>query len=356
MIEEGTKQKILFALRFGGAKDIEWALNFLLDLTFTTPHHLPISTTPMLLELLLDHGRPYIQHHEDKQRSNKKAKDDALSSLMDMDTGDDMHSPEKWDRLKKVLHVVRNYSTLEFDAMKMASHSVLKDLIIKALEISLQTGSLEIGRYSIDILDKMASHIPLAGPDDPWIPCLTSLIYAQDRYLVVASIRALTVIGMCDLNQLFLANNTQVISCIAQNLLASDEEMVGVSLEYLYQQVCISAECRSQMLSAYNGAYVGLLVDKVQSFSKYYVAKLIKEDPATMATTPNNSANSNTMLQPLSPSGSSISGSSSGTCSTTNSMVGGPTSSFLIPGCHYPSVPDLTSYTTLDEPFRCLGW
>ncbi|KAI8341797.1 hypothetical protein BC941DRAFT_414488 [Chlamydoabsidia padenii] len=356
IIEEGLKQRVLFALRFGSTKDIDWALNYLLDLTFTTPHHLPISTTPMLLELLLDHGRPYIKQQEEKQENDNQSKDDALSSLMDMDTGDDTQSTVKWDRLKKVLHVIRNYSTMEFDAMKMATHELLKDLIIKTLEISLRSGLLEIGRYSIDIVDKMASHIPLAGPGDPWIPCLTQLIYSQDRYLVVASIRALTVIGMCDLNQLFLANNTQVISCIAQNLLAVDEEMVGVSLEYLYQQVCISAECKSQMLSAYDGAYVGLLVDKVQSSSKYYVAKLIKEDSVTAATTPTNNSNNSAVLQPLSPSGSSISGSSSGTCSTTNSIAGGPISSLSLPGSHYSSVPDLTSYTTLDEPFRCLGW
>ncbi|CAO3594230.1 unnamed protein product [Absidia cylindrospora] len=352
LLEESVKQKILFALRFGSDKDIDWALHFLLDLTFTTPHHLPISTTPMLMELLLDHGRPYIKHQQ-KQHSgdSKNSSCDALSSLMDMD--DDNESTVKYDRLKKVLHVIRNYSTMEPDATAMATHVLLKELLIATLDLSTLQGNLELSRYCVDIVEKMTAHIPLAGPDDLWIPCLTKLIYAQDPYVVVASIRSLTVIGMCDLNQLFLANNNQVIACIAQNLLATDEEMVGVSLEYLYQQVYISAECKSQMLSAYGGAYVALLVEKVQSTSKYYVSKLIKEEIATAATSPN----SNFMLQPLSPSGSSSSSSSSsGISSTASSIIGAPTSSLSVPGGQYGSVPDLTNYSTLDEPFRCLGW
>ncbi|KAI8097525.1 uncharacterized protein BX664DRAFT_276310 [Halteromyces radiatus] len=355
ILEEGKKQKILFALRFGDDKDIDWALNFLLDLTYTTPQSLPVSNTPMLVELLLEQGQLFLRQKQpidstknSNSDNNNNNSNDTLSSLMDLDEDDE--STVKMDRLKKVLHIIRNYSTCKADSAMLSTHAILKELVIKTLDMSTLTGGLEIGRYCIDIVENMASDIPLAGPDDPWIPCLTKLIYAQDRYLVVASIRALTVIGMCDLNQLFLANNTQVMGCIAQNLLATDEELVGVSLEYLYQQVNISAECRSQMLSAYEGAYVGLLVNKLQFSVKYYVSKLIKDD-VTTATTP-----SSMTLQPLSPSGSSSSNSSISSVNTHNTAASNMIGGTIGLGNQHTPIPSLVEYSTLEEPFRCLGW
>jgi hypothetical protein len=334
----------LFALRFGGDKDVNWALTYLLDLTFSTPHHLLMSKTPTLIELLLDHGRPYIQHHEERQcdiscNSNSK---DALSSLM-MDTGDSNESTIKVDRLRMVLHIIRNYAMIDSEAANMATHGLLKELTIKVLDISVAAhGVMDIGRTCIDIVKKMATHLPLAGPDDPWIPCLSRLILAQDRYLVVASIRALTVVGMCDLNHLFLNDNTKVIAGVAQNLLSVDEELVGVSLEYIYQQVRASTDCRSQMLSAYGGAYVGVLVDKLRFLSKYYVAKLIQEDIPTTAKT----STSGFQQLPL-----SLGESTSRNCSWDE-----PTSSHFVSGSQHSPIPDLLRYATLDEPYRCLGW
>ncbi|CAO3629183.1 unnamed protein product [Cunninghamella echinulata] len=299
---------------------------------------------------------------------------DALSSIMDLIEEDDESSTIKLERMKKVMYIIRNYSTKENDAMLISNHRLLKETLIKTLDKCLfNVVNMAMGRCCIDIIDNMAAHIPLNGPDDEWIPCLTKLLLVQDRYIMVSSIKILTKIGTCDLNQLFLPNNEERVSCIAHHLLSSDEELVGVSMEYLYQQLSLSMECRSQFLSAYNGAYIGILVNKLLYRTKYYVNKLVKDDIMEV-TTPGLS------LQPSSPSNSSINGSdssggsnhggNSGTQSSASSVYGGPSTvstptastsetvlpPTTLPDCVYSSIPDMTNYTILEEPYRCLGW
>ncbi|KAI7903591.1 uncharacterized protein BX663DRAFT_433537 [Cokeromyces recurvatus] len=226
----------------------------------------------------------------------------------------------------KVLHILRNFSLITDFAPTLAKHKLVKEILIQGLQTSMSTGHVELGRHSMDVLENIAFHMELVSSKDPCLACVQTVVAAHDRYLVIGSIRTLTWFTMNKANHIFL-ESCPVITRISQLLLSNDEELVGTSLEYIYQHTKISLKCRSQFLtSPHSSAYIGLLISLLMTKSKYFCARFIHEDQeaASLPTPTHHSPPNNVLQQPQ------------------QAMI--------------PRVPDLTVYHNLDEPYRCLGW
>ncbi|KAI9244958.1 hypothetical protein BDA99DRAFT_448167 [Phascolomyces articulosus] len=301
--DEQVKQRILYSLQSSNEWDVEWALNYVVTISFERPEELRLDKTPLLLDLLLKWSNPYL---EDGRNNNPNP-------------------------ILKVLHILRNFSFLEVNARILASDIRLKSMIEKSLTLSTSK-NLDLGRHCIDVLENIAPFIQLNGPFDECIACLNNLLYTQERYLLIGTLRIFTQLCMTEGNQVCLISVSMATATrIAQWLVMNDEELVGTVLEYLYQYTRISADFRRQLLSAHSGADIGVLVSLLSIKSKYFSTKLLAADEASTL------------------EGSTPSSMSPASHTTDMDTTHEPHGSV-------PCVPNLTAYQQLDEPYRCLGW
>ncbi|KAI9019601.1 hypothetical protein CLU79DRAFT_243091 [Phycomyces nitens] len=335
--DANTKQRVLFALQFGTEKKIEWALDYILTVSFEWTDHLQLNTTPILLDMLVGLASPSLKQRPVDGKIVKPEGDnqndtifDIMNKTLNIKIIDEatQNSPTPLKRILKILHIIRNFSLVDINTPLLASSIRLNDMLLNCLELSLDPDYLELGRQSIDILVNIASTAPLAGPTDAYISCLANLIDSPDRHLIIGSVRTLTTMAQNDINREYLGVKLipRVTSRIIQLLLSNDEELIGTILEYLYQHALVSEIFCSQLLIAHSGAYVGLLVSLLSFRSKFFCPKIVRDDTEFLFQ-PQNS---------LSPSTGSM---SSMFCSS-----------------NVPYMPNLSAYQKLDEPYRCLGW
>ncbi|KAG1452809.1 hypothetical protein G6F46_007012 [Rhizopus delemar] len=311
------KDRILFALQFGRKSDIEWALNQVVQYSFECPQKIDLGTTPLLLETLISLAETGLMQLATAYHARQMN-----YSVIDQIMGENDHehhdsSPEL-STVLKVLHTLRNFSFIKECVIVLSHAQSVNNVILQSLEIALMAGHVEIGRHSVDILENIAPHIQLVSNEDPFLVSLYKLIAAHDRYMLIGSIRTLTWLSVSSENHTHLAHSP-VLELTSQMLLADDEELVGTVLEYTYQYVKISAECRREFLKLCHGGVFNLLIALLLTKSKYFTTRFVQQDWAL-----------------LSPDSAK--------------MFKGQTKSAI------PRMPDLTIYHNLDEPFRCLGW
>ncbi|KAF1802694.1 C2H2-type zinc finger transcription factor [Mucor lusitanicus] len=349
------KDRILFALQFGQRSDVEWALDEIVTMSFECPERLELNESPFLLQMLVSLAQPCLASHAADNALPTSAsdtlsimlQDDLESSPMSTTTecadfsineskcNDAMNNNNNSDTsaytdlgtlniILKVLHILRNFSFLSAYIPTLSEHALVKEILVQALQTSMSTGHVELGRHSMDVLENIAVHLRLESAQDPCLNCIYQVVASHDRYLVIGSIRTLTWLTINKENQASV-ESSPVMERISQMLLSDDEELVGTALEYIYQHTRVSVQCRTQFLtSPYSNAYIGLLISLLMTKSKYFCTRFIQED--TALPTPLPAATTSTPSQP-------------------------PQSQSVV-----PRVPDLTLYQKLDEPFRCLGW
>ncbi|KAL0082207.1 C2H2-type zinc finger transcription factor [Phycomyces blakesleeanus] len=336
--DANTKQRVLFALQFGTETKIEWALDYILTVSFEWTDHLQLNTTPILLDMLVSLASPSLkQKPVDAKIVKIEGNDnqtDTIEEIMNKTLNIKMideatqNSPTPLKRILKILHIIRNFSLVEINTSLLAGSVRLNDMLLSCLELSLDPDHLELGRQSIDILVNIASTAPLAGPTDAYISCLANLIDSPDRHLIIGSVRTLTNMAQNDVNREYLGVELipRVTSRIIQLLLSNDEELIGTILEYLYQHALVSEMFCSQLLAAHSGAYVGLLVSLLSFRSKFFCPKIVRDDI-------------DFLFQPQASFSPDVSSMSSMFCTS-----------------NVPYMPNLSAYQKLDEPYRCLGW
>ncbi|KAI8884662.1 hypothetical protein K501DRAFT_284719 [Backusella circina FSU 941] len=358
LFDKETKDKILFALRFGQRSNVEWALDHIVSLSFESPESLQLNDSPYLLDLLLSLAQPCLTTHAvdhilpsakeallSMLQDESKLKNSATANILleNISASSSTTLPlssalSTLDLVLKVFHILRNFSFLPASIPLLISNKLLKDILVQGLETSMSTGHFELGRHSIDVIENLASYTILQSDQDAYLLSLYRLALTQDRYLIIGSVRTLTLFFSIESNRVHL-RESPIVDHVTQMLLSSDEELVGTALEYIYQYTCISEECRTQFLSRYAGSYLGLLVTLLMTKSKYFNAR-------TLHGLPSDTSNDDFELPELKEERHS-----SCTLSRAEGIKGQDEEMKPI-----PTVPDLTVYHNLDEPFRCLGW
>ncbi|ORX48283.1 hypothetical protein DM01DRAFT_1338752 [Hesseltinella vesiculosa] len=285
-----TSQQILSALQFGEHTSVEWALTKLVTISFECPEEIRLDRHAELLESLLSIAEVSLQQSDEAE------------CMM--------------EHTLQILHILRNFSFLPENAKLLASSAKLKQMMIKNLVLSSSHYT-----HCIDVLENVARFIEI-GPSDNYILCLVSLVYTNERHVLLGSIRVLTMLSLNQNNQTALIpGSAQTAERILQLLVVHDEEVIGASLEYLYQYARISNAFRLQLLTAHSGADLGILVSLVMAKSKHFRPLILKD-------------NDNHASPPASPLSASL----------------------LSSHGEAPCIPNLTSYQELEEPYRCLGW
>ncbi|KAI8090156.1 uncharacterized protein B0P05DRAFT_529586 [Gilbertella persicaria] len=292
---ESTKQRILPRLQSSNQADVDWALNNIVTISYECPQKLLLNENPVLLDLLL-----------------KKTS----SCLQDTMFSESYSHTVAHKIILKILHIFRNFSFIDSNVRVLAANADVKQMLIKCLVMS------NSAHYShcIDILENMAPCIEL-GPFDSIIGCLHNLLmHVSERSVILGSIRILTILASsCAVNlHYLLPTSTQIASRVTQFLIANDEELIGASLEYLYQYSRLSVAFGQFLLELREGADIGIMVSLLMASCKYF-RPLLTQSPSNQK------------------------------------------DSFALEHRHHhhdsvPCMPNLASYQQLDEPYRCLGW
>ncbi|KAL0137490.1 hypothetical protein V8B55DRAFT_1528739 [Mucor lusitanicus] len=286
--DESAKRRVIPALQSSSQSDVEWALNNI---------KLLLVENPALLEALLQKAELCLQ--------------DTLFSKPD--TGAISHTT-----ILKILHIIRNFSFIESNTRVFAAHAGFKQMLIKCL---VMTNSSHYS-HCIDILENMTPFVEL-GPFDAIIGCLNSLLMnATERSVILGSIRILTMLASNSVSNLhyLLPTSSQVANRITQFLIANDEELIGVSLEYLFQYSRQSISFGQHLLALHDGADIGIMVSLLMTPCKFFRPLIVHQQDS-----PQRSSSGDSLF-------------------------------FTHQHGSVPCVPNLSSYQQLDEPYRCLGW
>ncbi|KAI9281905.1 hypothetical protein BY458DRAFT_498390 [Sporodiniella umbellata] len=294
--DEAAKSRILPTLESNNPAQVELALNKVVTISYECPQKLLLPDNTDLLKALLQKADVCLQN--------------LLFAHSDA---------EAQQTILKILHIMRNFSFIQSNIRTLAASADFKQMLIKCLVLP------DSSHYShcIDILENMTPFVEL-GPFDAIIGCLNNLLMtATERSVILGSIRILTLLAGSNANlHYLLPTSTQVAERVAQYLIANDEELIGVSLEYLYQYSRLSRHFSQQLLSLHSGADIGIMVSLLMTPAKYFVPMLGQDS------------------SPLHSPSLHILRHSHLTKHHGNS----------------PCVPNLESYQQLDEPYRCLGW
>lgn len=311
--DESTKRRMIPALQSPNPSDVEWALNNIVTISYECPQKLLLNENPALLEALLMKADKCLQN---TMFFNSTSSGSA-------DTTNNAHTI-----ILKILHTIRNFSFIESNTRVFAASAGFKQMLIKCL---VMTNSSHYS-HCIDILENMTPFVEL-GPFDSIIGCLNSLLTnATERSVILGSVRVLTMLASSSASNLhyLLPTSTAVANRITQFLIANDEELIGVSLEYLYQYSRHSVSFGQHLLALHEGADIAVMVSLLMAPCKYFRPTLVHTSPQDSPQRSN---------------------------STDSVFFGHPTQQQLHQ--HHgslPCVPNLSSYQQLDEPYRCLGW
>lgn len=287
--------------------EIDWAFNTLIKFSYAS-ENFSLDFIPTLIDLLLDFTVDFFQHQIEKSQTVT----DVFCSKAQQET---------YERVLQVFHILRNFSFLEMNIRRLAMHERLLFLLMKGIALPPSSQYGELSRHCLDILENIAPQVSLVSREDPYLTTMIHLLFTNDRAFILGSIRALTRVAVTETNERVLGYaDLNVIRRLAQFLMIDDEELAAATLEYLYQYSSLRGNFSAQLIRCYPGNLVGLLT----GFLSY-----------------------KSSLAP--PSVSAI-----------GTLHGVPAAQMIkLPentASQKPTIPDLTNYQYLDEPYRCLGW
>lgn len=287
--DERSKISLLSSLESQNRLDIDRALNTIVTISYESPQKLLMSENRTLLNALI--------------RITEHCLQETMFTVVDQSNAQ--------KTILKVLHIIRNFSFIESNIQVFASCGEFKQMLIKCLV----TKNSSHYSHCIDILENMAPFVEL-GPFDSVIGCLNNLLLSvTERSVILGSIRILTKLANKSTSNLhyLLPTSGQTSNRITQFLIANDEELIGTSLEYLYQYTTQSISFGQHLLSLHDGANISILVSLLMAPCKYFRTTVIhdhRSDPPFLRHKHGS----------------------------------------------LPCVPNLSLYQQLDEPYRCLGW
>ncbi|KAI8378016.1 uncharacterized protein BYT42DRAFT_614646 [Radiomyces spectabilis] len=314
-MDEEFRTRILLALKSCLPNEIDWAFNTLVKFSYAS-ENFSLDFMPVLVDLLLGFTDPFFEKHIEPAVANPKSPGEIdpviFSSKKDQ---------EMLERVLQVFHILRNFSFLEINIRRLAHHEKLRHLLMLGIALPPSSPYVELTRHCLDILENIAPQVTVSSPNDSYLTVMTYLLFTNDRALILGSIRSLTRVAVTEFNERVLGiANSAIIGRMAQFLLLDDEELAAATLEYLYQYSGLRGNFAAQLVKEYPGNLIGLLTGYLS-----YKSTL------------------------LPPSGS-LTGTIHGIPAVQANHVPVPSKP------QAPTIPDLTNYAHLDEPYRCLGW
>ncbi|KAH8548185.1 hypothetical protein BGW37DRAFT_507757 [Umbelopsis sp. PMI_123] len=294
--------------------DVQSAMVYLLKLSFELPENITKDYLAAIIHALIPFAQPVFS--DPKLRPGQSDLMDTDFDAMDTSEGTESNTtPVDLGLAFDAFRILRNLSFVESDAEFMASNTIIRNMVLAGLMLPTNTKYVELTQHSLDILDNISSHVKSPEGDD-YVANLLKLLFSNDREIIIGVLKALTYLAIQKTDHYpFLADHTEHVKRLIQLLLIDDEDLVTRTLEFFYVYTSAWPDFTTQLLHMYPGNGISLLT----SFLTYDSSKPAY---ANQAASPSSDLSDTTDL-----------------CQDRS--------------C---SIPSLTHYQDMDEPYRCLGW
>jgi hypothetical protein len=254
-LQGGWQNRLALALKSNLPNEIDWAFNKLIKLSYQ--HNFYVGYIPSLPETLLEHAAPFFdQLHLNTSPTNFETTLVPGVDLFQMPRMSEMaffnikESAILLERVLQVLHVIRNMSFMNENAIAFSRDHKLLTVLAKALALPYATYYIEVQQYALDIFENIARLLVLRGPSDFYLACLKKMIFDNDRTLILGALRSLSRLLQNELNEKTLLQiDTPILQRIMQLLLVPDEEMVMIAMDFFYLFTNISPDAGVRITS-----------------------------------------------------------------------------------------------------------
>jgi chromatin structure-remodeling complex subunit RSC9 len=165
-----------------------------------------------------------------------------IAGLSRLDVDDNLHPAEFRDTLLLVNEAaltLRNMILLEENAYYVSEMYPLRDLLSIVLNLPALDSVVELKHYALDIAEQLTKYMSF-DVDDPLYISLLAQLHSADRGTILTSLRAISRISMnLEENNLLKGVPALVVEKIIDWTLLHDEELVGASLDFLYQYTAV---------------------------------------------------------------------------------------------------------------------
>lgn len=271
-IEGGHQNRILLSLKSELPNEVDWAFSRLISLSFEW-NEFSLNMIPGLLNELLSFAQPFFEWWATLEPKN-------IDELMDDDVLN-MNETHNLERVLQVFHILRNLSFLDQNISILTEHSGFRKMLQQGLSMPSSTQLNELRIYCLDTLECLSIHITLRSKFDVYLRELHKLLHTSDKALILGSLRALTRLAANEHNEKILSDiDPDIIERISQLLLIQDDELIGATLDYLYQFSSFHGDAAVQIAKSFPGNIVSVLVRFLSWGSPKSVPAPVTVDPA----------------------------------------------------------------------------
>ncbi|KAI9756214.1 MAG: autophagy protein 13 [Chaenotheca gracillima] len=249
--------RTLLSLRSGILEEQDYALHHLVKISHERGDKFKFDAFPGLAEGLLEKALEVSSLFYDV-KWKMSFKDDASTSgpetldgmhgtsdvlqkirtLQQLDIKDDMETEQfsqQLTRINEASLVLRNMVMLEENALCLSRLPPVRDWITITLNLPPLPAVTELQHYALDIAEQLTKFWSLDS-EDPLYVSLLSRLDSLDRGAILTALRSISRISMnLDENNRLRGVPIPIIQKIYQWTLVDDEELVGASLDFLYQ-------------------------------------------------------------------------------------------------------------------------
>lgn len=165
-----------------------------------------------------------------------------IACLSRLDIDDNLHPAEFRDTLLLVNEAtltLRNMILLEENAYYVSEMCPLRDLLSIVLNLPALDSVVELKHYALDIAEQLTKYMSFEVEDPLYISLLAQL-QSNDRGTILTSLRAISRISLnLEENNLLKGVPALAVEKIMDWTLLHDEELVGASLDFLYQYTAV---------------------------------------------------------------------------------------------------------------------
>ncbi|KAF9359284.1 Chromatin structure-remodeling complex protein rsc9 [Mortierella sp. AD094] len=271
-VDGGHQNRILLSLKSDLPNEIDWAFSRLISLSYEW-NEFSLNMIPGLLNELLSFAQPFFDWWTSLEtREHEELMDEDLLNISDT------HNME---RILQVFHILRNLSFLEHNTVILTEHSVFRKMLQQGLSMPPSTQLNELRVYCLDTLECLSIHITLRSKFDVYLRELHRLLQTNDKAMILGSLRALTRLAANEHNEKILSDiDPEIIDRISQLLLVQDEELIGATLDYLYQFSSFHGDAAVQIAKNFPGNIVSALVQFLSWGSPKSLPAPVTVDPA----------------------------------------------------------------------------
>ena len=234
--------RIIMSLKSDQSTDVEYSMRSIVRISFEAGDDLHAEHWPALCDVLflrLRENLAYVAAH---------LKPDQLQ---------DEEFAKRLQYLNELALVIRNMSLSLDNAKWFALKQNPKDVLTEGLALKHHPILSEFVVYAMDMVEQMATWLPLKNPNDLLIDAILSGLASEDRVMLIGSMRAACrLINREGINRL-AAVPISTIHRLTAILMLEDEELVSSCLDFLHQYTADEENC-ARLLAPPDGLQITL--------------------------------------------------------------------------------------------------